>query len=141
MFCTGGIRCEKSTAFLRTQGFDEVYHLEGGILKYLETVPEAESRWEGECFVFDERVSVGHGLKSGNYELCRGCRHPISQEDKASELFVLGVSCPHCHGSKTETKKQGLSERQRQIEFAKRRNQVHIGARYDAKEKVDEACD
>ena len=141
MFCTGGIRCEKSTAFLRTQGFDEVYHLEGGILKYLETVPEAESRWEGECFVFDERVSVGHGLKSGNYELCRGCRHPISQEDKASELFVLGVSCPHCHDSKTETKKQGLSERQRQIELAKRRNQVHIGARYDAKKKVDEGGD
>jgi UPF0176 protein len=141
MFCTGGIRCEKSTAFLRTQGFDEVYHLEGGILKYLETVPEAESRWEGECFVFDERVSVGHGLKSGNYELCRGCRHPISQEDKASELFVLGVSCPHCHDSKTETKKQGLSERQRQIELAKRRNQVHIGARYDVKEKVDGAID
>ncbi|MEG4231188.1 rhodanese-related sulfurtransferase [Microcoleus sp. Pol11C3] len=139
MFCTGGIRCEKSTAFLRTQGFDEVYHLEGGILKYLETVPEAESRWEGECFVFDERVSVGQGLKPGNYELCRGCRHPISQEDKASELFVLGVSCPHCHDSKTETKKQALSERQRQIELAKRRNQVHIGARYDAKEKVDGA--
>ncbi|MEG4327632.1 oxygen-dependent tRNA uridine(34) hydroxylase TrhO [Microcoleus sp. herbarium5] len=141
MFCTGGIRCEKSTAFLRTQGFEEVYHLEGGILKYLETVPEAESRWEGECFVFDERVSVGQDLKPGNYELCRGCRHPISQEDKASELFVLGVSCPHCHDSKTETKKQALSERQRQIELAKRRNQVHIGARYDAKEKVDEACD
>ncbi|MEG4488692.1 oxygen-dependent tRNA uridine(34) hydroxylase TrhO [Microcoleus sp. D2_18a_B4] len=141
MFCTGGIRCEKSTAFLRTQGFEEVYHLEGGILKYLETVPEAESRWEGECFVFDERVSVGHDLKPGNYELCRGCRHPISQEDKASELFVLGVSCPHCHDSKTETKKQALSERQRQIELAKRRNQVHIGARYDGKEKVDEACD
>lgn len=141
MFCTGGIRCEKSTAFLRTQGFDEVYHLEGGILKYLETVPEAESRWEGECFVFDERVSVGQDLKPGNYELCRGCRHPISQEDKASELFVLGVSCPHCHDSKTETKKQALSERQRQIELAKRRNQVHIGARYDAKEKVDGAID
>ncbi|MEG4008993.1 rhodanese-related sulfurtransferase [Microcoleus sp. Pol11C1] len=141
MFCTGGIRCEKSTAFLRSQGFDEVYHLEGGILKYLETVPEAESRWEGECFVFDERVSVGQGLKPGNYELCRGCRHPISQEDKASELFVLGVSCPHCHDSKTETKKQALSERQRQIELAKRRNQVHIGARYDAKEKLDGAID
>ncbi|MEG4422678.1 MULTISPECIES: oxygen-dependent tRNA uridine(34) hydroxylase TrhO [unclassified Microcoleus] len=141
MFCTGGIRCEKSTAFLRSQGFEEVYHLEGGILKYLETVPEAESRWEGECFVFDERVSVGQDLKPGNYELCRGCRHPISQEDKASELFVLGVSCPHCHDSKTETKKQALSERQRQIELAKRRNQVHIGARYDGKEKVDEACD
>ncbi|MEG4573460.1 rhodanese-related sulfurtransferase [Microcoleus sp. N3A4] len=141
MFCTGGIRCEKSTAFLRSQGFEEVYHLEGGILKYLETVPEAESRWEGECFVFDERVSVSQGLKSGNYELCRGCRHPISEEDKASELFVLGVSCPHCHDSKTETKKQALSERQRQIDLAKRRNQVHIGARYDAKEKVDGAID
>lgn len=141
MFCTGGIRCEKSTAFLRSQGFEEVYHLEGGILKYLETVPEAESRWEGECFVFDERVSVGQDLKPGNYELCRGCRHPISQEDKASELFVQGVSCPHCHDSKTETKKQALSERQRQIELAKRRNQVHIGARYDGKEKVDGAID
>jgi len=141
MFCTGGIRCEKSTAFLRSQGFEEVYHLEGGILKYLETVPEAESRWEGECFVFDERVSVVHELKSGNYELCRGCRHPISPEDKASELFVLGVSCPHCHDSKTETKKQGLSERQRQIELAKRRNQAHIGARYDSKEKLDSAID
>jgi UPF0176 protein len=141
MFCTGGIRCEKSTAFLRSQGFQEVYHLEGGILKYLETVPEAESRWEGECFVFDERVSVVHDLKPGNYELCRGCRHPISQEDKASEFFVLGVSCPHCHDSKTETKKQALFERQHQIELAKRRNQAHIGARYDAKEKSDCAID
>lgn len=138
MFCTGGIRCEKSTAFLRSQGFDRVYHLEGGILKYLETVPEAESRWEGECFVFDERVSVVHGLKPGEYELCRACRNPISQSDKKSELFVLGVSCPHCHDSKTEAQKQSLSERQRQIELAKRRNQVHIGARYDSLEKSDE---
>ncbi|MEO6860814.1 MAG: rhodanese-related sulfurtransferase [Microcoleus sp.] len=141
MFCTGGIRCEKSTAFLRSQGFQEVYHLEGGILKYLETMPEAESRWEGECFVFDERVSVVHDLKPGNYELCRGCRQPISPEDQASEFFVLGVSCPHCHYSKTETKKQALFERQRQIELAKRRNQAHIGARYDAKEKPDSAID
>ena len=135
MFCTGGIRCEKSTAFLRSQGFQEVYHLEGGILKYLETVPEAESRWEGECFVFDERVSVGHGLKPGEYELCRACRHPISQEEKASELFVLGISCPHCYNSKTEAQKNRLSERQRQIELAKSRNQVHIGASYHVKEK------
>lgn len=141
MFCTGGIRCEKSTAFLRSQGFDRVYHLEGGILKYLETVPEAESRWEGECFVFDERVSVGHGLKPGEYELCRACRNPISQSDKESELFVLGISCPHCHGSKTEVQKQSLSERQRQIELAKSRNQVHIGARYDSLEKSDEPTD
>ncbi len=135
MFCTGGIRCEKSTAFLRDRGFDEVYHLEGGILKYLETIPEAESRWKGECFVFDERVSVGHGLKSGTYELCRACRHPISQEDMASELFVRGVSCPKCHGTKSEVKKQALLERQHQIELAKSRNQIHIGARYDAAEK------
>lgn len=132
MFCTGGIRCEKSTAFLRKVGFDEVYHLEGGILKYLEVVPEAESRWEGECFVFDERVTVGQGLKPGDYELCRGCGHPISQEDMASELFVMGVSCPHCYGTKTEAQKQGLSERQRQVELANSRNQKHIGARYDA---------
>ena len=135
MFCTGGIRCEKSTAFLRSQGFQDVYHLEGGILKYLETVPEAESRWEGECFVFDERVSVGHGLKPGEYELCRACRHPISQEEKASELFVLGISCPHCYNSKTEAQKNRLSERQRQIDLAKSRNQVHIGASYHVKEK------
>lgn len=139
MFCTGGIRCEKSTAFLRKVGFDEVYHLEGGILKYLETVPEAESRWEGECFVFDERVTVGHGLKPGDYELCRGCGHPISQEDMASELFVMGVSCPHCYGTKTEAQKQGLSERQRQVELANSRNQKHIGARYDAQEKLDDS--
>jgi len=138
MFCTGGIRCEKSTAFLRSQGFNEVYHLEGGILKYLETVPEAESRWEGECFVFDERVSVGHGLKPGDYELCRACRQPISQEDKASELFVLGVSCPHCHDSKSPERKKAFSERQRQIELAKSRKQLHIGASYDVKEKSNQ---
>ena len=138
MFCTGGIRCEKSTAFLRSEGFEEVYHLEGGILKYLETVPEAESRWEGECFVFDERVSVSHGLKQGEYELCRACRHPISEEEKASELFVLGVSCPHCHDSITESQKSRFSERQRQIELANRRNQVHIGASYNVNEKSED---
>jgi|JI9StandDraft_2_1071091.scaffolds.fasta_scaffold20787_3 UPF0176 protein len=138
MFCTGGIRCEKSTAFLRSEGFQEVYHLEGGILKYLETVPEAESRWEGECFVFDERVSVTHGLKPGEYELCRACRHPISEEEKASELFVLGVSCPHCHDSITESQKSRFSERQRQIELANSRHQVHIGASYNVKEKPDD---
>lgn len=141
MFCTGGIRCEKSTAFLRSQGFEDVYHLEGGILKYLETVPEAESRWEGECFVFDERVSVGHGLKPGEYQLCRACRQPISPSDRTSEWFVLGISCPHCYDKKTEAQKQGLLERQRQVELAQRRNQPHIGARYEAKEKLDNAAD
>jgi UPF0176 protein len=129
MFCTGGIRCEKSTAFMRTQGFDEVYHLEGGILKYLETVPEEQSRWQGECFVFDERVSVVHGLGTGHYELCRACRDPISAADKASPLYVPGVSCPGCHDKKTEEQKRGFIERQRQVDYANRRRQPHIGAK------------
>lgn len=138
MFCTGGIRCEKSTAFLRTQGFDEVYHLEGGILKYLETVPQESSRWEGECFVFDERVSVGHGLKPGPYELCRSCRHPLSEADKDSGFFVPGVSCHHCHDSKTDAQKQGALERQRQMELARRRNVAHIGARFAPRAKPED---
>jgi UPF0176 protein len=121
MFCTGGIRCEKSTAFLKANGFDEVYHLEGGILKYLETVPEADSQWQGECFVFDERVTVGQGLKVGDYGLCRACREPISQADKESPLFVLGLSCPHCHGSKTAEDLARFTERQRQIKLAQQR--------------------
>ena len=122
MFCTGGIRCEKSTAFLKANGFDEVFHLEGGILKYLETVPEADSQWQGECFVFDERVTVGQGLKVGDYGLCRACREPISQEDKESPLFVLGLSCPHCHGSKTAEDLARFKERQRQIKLAQLRD-------------------
>jgi UPF0176 protein len=135
MFCTGGIRCEKSTAFLRSQGFDRVYHLEGGILKYLETIPADENRWEGECFVFDERVSVGHGLQTGEYELCRACRHPLSPEDRNSELFVLGVSCPHCYHTTTEAQKQSCAERQRQVDLANLRHQTHIGARYDSQKR------
>ena len=122
MFCTGGIRCEKSTAFLKAHGFDEVFHLEGGILKYLETVPEADSQWQGECFVFDERVTVGQGLKVGDYGLCRACREPISQADKESPLFVLGLSCPHCHGSKTAEDLARFTERQRQIKLAQQRD-------------------
>ena len=137
MFCTGGIRCEKSTAYLRSQGFDEVYHLEGGILKYLETVPEEESRWDGECFVFDERVSVLHGLAPGNYELCRACRQPLSAADKLSEFFVDGVSCPHCHDTHTEEQKQRFMERQKQVELAKKRHQRHIGVRMAQKQKGD----
>jgi UPF0176 protein len=127
MFCTGGIRCEKSTAFMRTQGFDEVYHLEGGILKYLETVPEAHSHWRGECFVFDERVSVNHALQPGNFALCRSCRDPVSNEDKLSPLYVEGVSCPGCHDKTTEAQKEGFRERQRQIAYAQQRNERHIG--------------
>ena len=129
IFCTGGIRCEKSTAFMRTRGFDEVYHLEGGILKYLETVPETDSLWRGECFVFDERVSVVHGLATGHYDLCRACRDPISEADKASPLYVPGVSCPACHDKKTEEQKRGFIERQRQVDYANRRRQPHIGAK------------
>ena len=124
MFCTGGIRCEKSTAFLKANGFDEVFHLEGGILKYLETVPEADSQWQGECFVFDERVTVGQGLKVGDYGLCRACREPISQADKESPFFVLGLSCPHCHGNKTDEDLARFTERQRQIKLAQQRNEA-----------------
>ncbi|WP_210546312.1 rhodanese-related sulfurtransferase [Rhodoferax sp. PAMC 29310] len=128
MFCTGGIRCEKSTALLRAQGYDEVFHLEGGILKYLETVPEAESLWEGQCFVFDERVSVGHGLVPGPHGLCRACRHPLNDTDMASPLFEAGVSCPKCHATTFETQKNSARERQRQWELAKARgDQPPIG--------------
>ena len=129
MFCTGGIRCEKSTAYLRAQGFDEVYHLEGGILKYLETVPEAQSLWQGQCFVFDERVSVGHGLVPGQHGLCRACRQPLDDADMASPLFEAGVSCPKCHATTRQTQKNSARERQRQWELAKSRDQDHIGAR------------
>ncbi len=127
MFCTGGIRCEKSTAFLRAKGFDEVYHLEGGILKYLETVPPAQSDWQGECFVFDERVSVGHGLTPGQFTFCRSCRDPLGEQERASPLYELGVSCPHCHGKTTEAQKAGYRERQRQVSLADLRHEAHIG--------------
>lgn len=128
MFCTGGIRCEKSTALLRMQGFDEVYHLEGGILKYLEQVPPSDSRWQGECFVFDERVSVGHGLQPGPHALCRSCRWPLTDEDRASAQYQEGVSCPHCHEQRDEQDRQRLAERQRQVELARERGATHIGA-------------
>ena len=127
MFCTGGIRCEKSTAFLKSKGFDEVYHLEGGILKYLETVPEAQSRWQGQCFVFDERVSVGHGLAEGDLELCRSCRDPLLAAAKASPLYERGVSCPGCHARTTDAQKAGYRQRQQQVDLAQARKQAHIG--------------
>jgi UPF0176 protein len=130
MFCTGGIRCEKSTAFMRSQGFDEVYHLEGGILKYLESVPESQSRWQGQCFVFDERVSVGHGLVPGPHGLCRACRQPLDDADLASPLFEAGVSCPKCHATTRETQKNSARERQRQWELAKAKGEpAPIGTR------------
>jgi UPF0176 protein len=130
MFCTGGIRCEKSTAFLKAEGIDEVYHLEGGILRYLETVPKAESKWQGECFVFDERVSVKHGLELGAMELCHACRRPISQDDKASAHFIEGVSCPACYAERSDDDRARFAERQKQIALAKKRGQRHIGVNH-----------
>ena len=128
MFCTGGIRCEKSTAFLKAEGLDEVYHLKGGILKYLETVPEAESLWEGECFVFDQRVAVGHGLAPGTHGLCHACRMPVSPADRASPLYVEGISCPACHDARDATQRAGYAERERQMRLAEARGQTHVGA-------------
>lgn len=128
MFCTGGIRCEKSTAYLKEQGFDEVYHLEGGVLKYLEEVPEEETMWKGECFVFDNRVSVNHKLEKGQYDQCHGCRLPITEEDKKSEKYMQGVSCHQCHDSLSEEQKQRFLEREKQIRLSLERGQAHIGS-------------
>ncbi len=128
MFCTGGIRCEKSTAYLLEQGFDEVYHLKGGILKYLEEVPEEKSLWQGECFVFDNRVAVDHDLNVGSYDQCHGCRHPITEAQKSSPHYQRGVCCPLCYGQLTIDQKKRFAERQKQIDLAAERNESHIGA-------------
>ena len=128
MFCTGGIRCEKSTAFLKAEGVDEVYHLRGGILKYLETIPANDSLWQGECFVFDQRVTVGHGLAPGTYALCHACRRPITPEDQTSALFEAGVSCPACHAERTDAQRAGYRERAKQEELAAARGTVHVGS-------------
>jgi UPF0176 protein len=127
MFCTGGIRCEKASSLMVSQGFENVYHLQGGILKYLEKIPSSESLWQGECFVFDQRISVGHGLKVGEFDQCHGCRHPISPEDKASVKFIEGVSCPHCFDNQSEEKRARFAERQKQTELARKRGKLHIG--------------
>lgn len=127
MFCTGGIRCEKSTTFARAEGVDEVYHLKGGILNYLKHVPEQESLWRGECFVFDERVSVGHGLVEGTHTLCRACRRPLSEADMALEHFVEGISCPQCHTERTDEQRTRYAERNRQTALAEARGEEHIG--------------
>ncbi len=127
MFCTGGIRCEKSTAYMKAQGFEEVYHLEGGILKYLEEVSRDETMWQGECFVFDGRVAVNHDLEPGQYDQCYACRFPMTEEDKQSEHYVKGVSCHRCHDKVTEEQRNRYAERQRQISLAKARGEEHIG--------------
>lgn len=126
MFCTGGIRCEKSTAYLKELGFNEVYHLHGGILKYLEEVPAEESMWDGECFVFDQRVTVKHGLEQGSYDQCYACRMPITQEEMQSEQYVKGVSCPHCFDKTTPSQKERYAEREKQVQLAKARGEKHI---------------
>jgi UPF0176 protein len=129
MFCTGGIRCEKSTSYLLSKGFEDVYHLEGGILQYLEDVPKEESRWEGECFVFDQRVTVNHDLEKGSYDQCYACRYPITEADKQSPLYIKGVSCPRCHDSLTEDQQRRFTERQKQMDLARQRNETHIGSK------------
>jgi UPF0176 protein len=121
MFCTGGIRCEKASSFMLAQGFQEVYHLKGGILKYLEEVPEQESLWQGECFVFDQRVAVREGVAVGTHDMCLSCGHPISEADKTSPDYQQGISCPYCFDSLTEEKRAKQEARQRQIELRRRR--------------------
>lgn len=131
MFCTGGIRCEKSTAYLKEQGFDEVYHLEGGILKYLEEVPEEETMWEGECFVFDNRVTVNHKLEKGNFDQCHACRRPITEEDKQSPHYEVGISCHFCFDELSDEQRKRFRERERQVQLARERGEVHIGDSLD----------
>ena len=133
MFCTGGIRCEKASSYMMSEGFDEVYHLEGGILKYLEEVKPGESLWQGECFVFDQRVAIKHGLEVGDYDQCYACRYPLSAEDMQSEKYTPGISCPHCFNTHTPEKLKSLTERQKQVILAKNRGQNHIGNRLENK--------
>ena len=135
MFCTGGIRCEKASSLLKDKGFEKVYHLKGGILNYLEKVKPEESLWNGECFVFDDRVALNHKLEPGSYDLCHGCRMPITEDDKLSPNFIRGVSCAHCFDHKTEEQKRRYADRQMQIDLAKSRNQKHIGSKKEVEQK------
>ncbi|MDB9933056.1 rhodanese-related sulfurtransferase [Candidatus Pseudothioglobus sp. Uisw_041] len=127
MFCTGGIRCEKSTAYLKSKGFENVFHLQGGILKYLEEIKEDESLWEGECFVFDDRVAVKHNLELGKYDQCHACRFPITDEDKEHPHYEKGASCPRCYGTKNSSQVSRYREREKQVQLAKSRGESHIG--------------
>jgi len=127
MFCTGGIRCEKSTAYLKSEGFENVYHLQGGILNYLEQIEEEESLWIGECFVFDDRVAIKHNLELGRFDQCHACRYPITKEDKTHLHYEKGVSCPRCYGSKNITQINRYREREKQIQLAKARGETHLG--------------
>ena len=133
MFCTGGIRCEKATSYLVNQGFTDVSHLKGGILKYLEKVPKKDSLWEGECFVFDQRVSVADELKPGSYLMCHGCRMPLKKEDTLLENYIHGISCKYCHNIKSPESKKRYAERQKQIDLAEKRGEKHIGKKVNQK--------
>ncbi len=135
MYCTGGIRCEKATALLKAEGVPDVFHLKGGILRYLETVPKPESLWRGECFVFDERVAVGHGLTAGSHSLCRACRMPVSEAGRRSAKYIEGVACERCADERAEERRAAYAERQRQVEIAARRGIAHIGQ--DAADRID----
>jgi UPF0176 protein len=135
MYCTGGIRCEKASSYMKQIGFKEVYHLKGGILKYLEEIPAEESLWSGECFVFDDRVSLLHGLEEGKYELCYGCQEPLSNDEQQSEFYESGVSCPYCFTKLSEEKKNNLRERERQYKLAKGKGQHHLGDRSISKQR------
>ena len=134
MFCTGGIRCEKSTSYLLQEGFENVFHLKGGILKYLETIPQDNSKWQGECFVFDGRVSVGHDLQPGSYDMCHACRMPLSIEEKQHPAYRPGISCPKCIDNLSEAQIKRFSDRQKQVELAKQRGEAHIGSFQDMNE-------
>jgi len=127
MFCTGGIRCEKASSYMLENGFKEVYHLQGGILKYLEEVPKEKSLWQGECFVFDQRIAVTNELKEGRYGQCYACRHPLTPEEMKSDNYLEGISCSYCITKTSEIKKNNLQERQKQIYLAKARGEEHIG--------------
>ena len=140
MFCTGGIRCEKASALMQDFGFEEVYHLKGGILRYLEDVPREDSRWQGECFVFDNRVAVDHNLKPGRHAMCHACRMPLAPEDLEHEAYTPGVSCHHCHGATDDERRQRFAERQRQIGLARKRGTAHLGvaARREMEDRRDD---
>ena len=138
MFCTGGIRCEKATSFLIAEGITDVHHLRGGILAYLEATPAEDSLWQGECFVFDERVAVGHGLSPGSHELCRACRMPLSASDRASSHYVPGVSCARCHATRDPDQRAGYTERHRQAGLAAARGEAHVGAVLPRREPADD---
>ena len=131
MFCTGGIRCEKASSFMKERGFKNVNHLKGGILNYFEKIDASISLWEGECFVFDDRVSVKHDLSVGTYDMCHGCRMPITEKDKESNKFIKGVACPSCFDKTTQEQKNRYMSRQKQVELAKERNTKHIGPKED----------